>query len=320
MDTAEKKLVDVCFSYHQNRLKRLKKYNYKVAHYTSAENGINILNTKSLWLRSAAVMNDFSEVTHGRECLDYSLNRSDVGRRFVSIVNDAYPKLADEIVSKIDDLSEQSVIHTYISSLSETRADDELGRLSMWRAYGGSVAGVAIIFNADIFEEDTSELNTYSSAVLYSDPENFSHEFAKIVARFELDQGLIGNVSSAVADFIIFNALQFSILSTKHLGFQEEKEWRIIHSPKLSPSQWVKPIIRIVSGVPQRIYRLPLQSVEGMNLPMIDLRNLIHRVIIGPTQHPKQIRDAYVDTLKELGFNDPEKIVYISQIPLRSQA
>lgn len=319
MNAAEKALVDACFSYHQARLKRLKKYNHKAAHYTSAENGMNILNNKCLWLRSAAVMNDFSEVTHGRACLEYSLHASDAGRRFFSAINQVYPALANEITDKIDKSSEQSVMHTYISSLSETSADDELGRLSMWRAYGGSAAGISIIFNTEIFEEDTAALATYSSAVLYSDPEAFSHEFAKVVTRLELDQGLIGNVTREFAHDVIFNALRFSILSTKHLGFREEREWRIIHSPKLSSSQWVKPMIRTVSGIPQRIYSLPLQGTEGMNLPTIDLKNLVYRIIIGPTQHPKQVRDAYLDTLKELGFHDPTNMVYISPIPLRSQ-
>ncbi|MDJ0278670.1 hypothetical protein QLH51_17900 [Sphingomonas sp. 2R-10] len=37
----------------------------KFAHYTTAENALNIMAVKSVWLRNAAVMNDHSEIEPG---------------------------------------------------------------------------------------------------------------------------------------------------------------------------------------------------------------------------------------------------------------
>lgn len=62
-------LADVLFGYALSRTTELGTKNLKLAHYTSAENALNIINGETMWLRNAGVMNDHSEIEHGRGIL-----------------------------------------------------------------------------------------------------------------------------------------------------------------------------------------------------------------------------------------------------------
>lgn len=65
------------------------------------------------------------------------------------------------------------------------------------------------------------------------------------------------------------------------------------------------------------VYHLPLANQAGMNLPGIDLNRLLHRVIIGPCQHPLQIASTFEDILASMNIDNPSERIAISLIPLR---
>lgn len=54
---------------HAKIIDGLPKEDRLFVHYTSAENGINIIKNKEIWLRNVRCMNDFSEVEHGMSVL-----------------------------------------------------------------------------------------------------------------------------------------------------------------------------------------------------------------------------------------------------------
>src|SRR5262249_60702963 len=45
-----------------------------------------------------------------------------------------------------------------------------------------------------------------------------------------------------------FNILRFAVLCTKHPGFHEEREWRIVATPTMHPSPLVKSEVEVVRG------------------------------------------------------------------------
>lgn len=55
-----------------------------------------------------------------------------------------------------------------------------------------------------------------------------------------------------------FDVLKHAVLATKHPGFHEEREWRVIYSPAQQLSRHLSASLEIVRGIPQRIYKLPL--------------------------------------------------------------
>ena len=308
-------LAALCFNFSVKRYTELVENKRLVAHYTTSENGLKLLNSKTFWLRNSALMNDFSEIEHGHRCLDYALGSGGLHDRLSAVLNRAHPGLWPQILARLAKQRVNSDQHVYLTSLSETEANDDLGKLSMWRAYGGR-GGVAIIFKTKVFETE-NDLGFYNSPVLYADEFEFALEFTKVVDRLENAVELLSRIDRLVVEQIVGNALQFATLSTKHPGFAEEREWRVIYTARDTPSKWIEFEAVTLSGQPQIVCKIPLRNQDGMNMPEMELTELIKKIIIGPCAFPQQTHLAYMKTLSELGFADPSAILRVSNIPLR---
>lgn len=119
----------------------------------------------------------------------------------------------------------------------------------------------------------------------------------------------------------IFDELFFTfhscIIATKHPGFTEEREWRLFYSPDIythsnqtsdSHNQIsLTPSIKEISGVPQKLYKL--------NFSKMEIKKLIHKVIIGPTQFSDTIKTALQEEFGEIFYN--RNMILSSDIPLR---
>jgi hypothetical protein len=62
-------LGEALFADHTEAFDRLRNGHSKLVHYTSAENGLKLLQGQRLWLRNVKCMNDYSEVAHGIDML-----------------------------------------------------------------------------------------------------------------------------------------------------------------------------------------------------------------------------------------------------------
>ncbi len=308
--------LNLVFGYAERRGTRLRKRGLKLTHYTSADVAAQILLKKNVWMRNASSMNDYLEVAFGSACLKAALSK--YRDRFEAALDVARPGLCKDVLEWLGRADFNHHQHTYLTSLSEHKPTDDLGQLSMWRAYGGPIAGVALVFNPDFLDMDSNKLATWSSPVLYGD-EAFVIEFEALTKRLEENATALTAIEPDTLRNLMFNALQFSILSAKHIGFREEREWRIIHGPREYSSAWVQPSFESVRGKPEVVYHLPLQNEEGMNLPQLDLNRLLHRVIIGPCQNPYQVASTFEDILRSLNFENPAEIIRVSLIPLRQQ-
>lgn len=69
--------------------------------------------------------------------------------------------------------------------------------------------------------------------------------------------------------------------------------------------------MKVISGVPQLIYKIPLDGE-------FHLKHLLDRVIIGPSQYPLPIAQAFVSELLKVGVSDAASRVFISNIPIRT--
>jgi hypothetical protein len=111
--------------------------------------------------------------------------------------------------------------------------------------------------------------------------------------------------------------LRFAALSTKHPGFAEEKEWRVLYWPiSQEPSLWIKNEIISLGGVPQLVYKLPLENISSISL-IAGIPDLLDRIIIGPTQFPVALGLAFQKLLADAGVGDADKRISLSGIPLR---
>src|SRR5690606_23126401 len=126
---------------------------------------------------------------------------------------------------------------TYLTCLSEHEPEeDNLGRLSMWRAYGGR-SGVALVLNRTPFEADTDVLKAYSAPVFYGDVRMVEAHFDRTGRDFLRHATIFSAVPREAVIGSMFLMLRFTTLCTKHPAFAEEREWRVIYSPSLERSE-----------------------------------------------------------------------------------
>lgn len=310
-------LIDkIFFPYAMQKQEEVFRKKTRFVHYTSAEVAINILRKKEVWMRNASVMNDFLEIDHGLDCLNNAWHSSS-GDRMKKVLDELVEGLSQNVASKFDAWVPHFRRDTYLTSISEhLESEDEIGRLSMWRAYGGTT-GVALVLNNTAFVNPSDALKAYTSPVAYLDRTSFLKYFDEVVSGLEKYKNYIKSLPQETILAYLFNAFQFAVLCTKHPGFVEEREWRVIHSPTFQPSQRITSEVQIVRGTPQRIFKIPLANVPEDKFFGATIPELINRIIIGPTEYPNVIKDAFKEELEKCGVTNAEKRIFVSDIPLR---
>jgi hypothetical protein len=287
----------------------------RFVHYTSADAAMSMLKNKEVWMRKASMMNDFREIEYGLDTLAAAYRKEP--KPLKAAINRIYSGLSDEVEKLFDVWQHSFRDDTFITCMSEhDDSEDILGRLSMWRAYGSS-ASVAFVLNPQVFISDSDVLGAATSPVAYvaqNDMEDYIIEIAQNITDNEI---FLRNIGREAVHNHLFNALHLAAISSKHPGFHEEREWRIVYNPRLQASDRMKREIVSIRGIPQIIYKIPLQDDPASGLIGAEVPKLIERVIIGPSKHPYELRETFVEILKEAGMPDPSGRVWMSEIPLR---
>jgi len=290
--------------------------NSRFVHYTSAETAVSILRNKEIWLRKVACMNDLSEVQYGLARIYDACSP----QKFQGRLKAALSKIDDSVVGQLEKLWGGWQPHlfsdSYVFCLSEhDGAEDILGRLSMWRAYGRS-CGVALVTNAQ-FARASAELGAYTSPVAYFTEAEFLVAFEELVSNLENNIDFLRSVTIERLVGALFNTFRFAALGTKHPAFKEEREWRVIHSPQMDGARYVVKDVAVIGGVPQPICKIPLTKIPEVGLDA-DIPSILERIVIGPTQYPLAVWEAFVELLKQAGVANPEQKVFSSNVPLRA--
>lgn len=306
--------------YNFRRIEEAKNNNIRFSHYTSAAVAVEILRKKQVWLRNAAAMNDFLEIKHGENCLKHVLERTDLGGRLSALINRLKPNTAHTFIEDFWRRNYERNNVTYVLSLSEHEgtheASDMYGKLSMWRAYGGNT-NVALTFSTDVFFSEVPNLNAFISPVFYCDEQMFANEFQLLIKNLEDNFQVLNSAGNEAVLNQLYWTLHFAVLSAKHLGFSEEREWRVIHNPSMWPSQVMTEEVEVFDGTPQRVFKVKLINDPQHAPANLSLSNLLEEIIIGPTKYPQQIADALIYEMNLAQIPKPRDKVRISEIPLR---
>lgn len=316
-EEASQEFYRLCFQHETQKVTELIMNGTKFVHYTSAENGLKILQNKTLWLRNALLMNDYSEVHHGRTAFQHLRLSTQLLQQLDSVLCPNHEGVLDEALRMLGSGDVTTQFATYMTAVSEHDPGDGRGLLSMWRAYGGPAAGVAIVFSTAFLESDDTSLECALSPVLYGGPAEFAEEVAAIIRSLAARPDVLSAVPRDEVRETLRNTFRYGMLSIKDPGFAEEREWRILHSPLQQSSPLVTPEVTCIRGIPQLIYKIPLENKPGMNFPELELDSLIYRIIIGPTQYPYPVAQAFEAALAGAGVREPDKRIKISSIPLR---
>ena len=298
------------------KMESIKRDSKRFVHYTNAEAASQIIKNGRFWLRDATCMNDTREVQHGIDCLIRSYNGPE-GQAFQNACETIHPGSPQLIANIFNKIIPNARSGTYIACFSEHEdTEDTIGRLSMWRAYGSATASVALVLKNEPFFNEESITGAYTSNVSYIDEVNFEKQIA------DRTKTLLNNSSSfkslTLQEFAvsIVNMFYFAVFSSKHPGFQEEREWRVIYSPSLKISEHILETTESVRGVPQVVQHLELKKYND-NLDL-SIPKILDRVIIGPTQYPEAQKRAFVKLLESVGAENAAEKVYVTSIPLRT--
>lgn len=110
---------------------------------------------------------------------------------------------AEEAITAFDNWKIHLPAGAFIGCLSEHDPADELGRLSMWRAYA-SGAGVAIVMNNTPFIAETDERKAFSLPVLYLSDVKFGEAIDKALDGIEGHVSALKHLNKEALTHIIF--------------------------------------------------------------------------------------------------------------------
>lgn len=291
----------------------------RFSHYTSAEVAFSILRQKEIWLRRPQLMNDFQEIEWGFSCL-INAWKSDPGQKLQAQLEEMFLGSSKRVAEYFDSVQPLIRARTYMTCISEhDLEEDELGRLSMWRAYGGN-AGVAIVLNPSVFASTTDALNTYTYPVWYHMPDDVVGRIKRVLERMIEDRTFLLEQGEEFVTRWLSELFLNIVLATKHPGFREEREWRVIHTEHHGRSDHLIYDHAVVRGMPQQLVKLPLRDIPEEGLTGLGLSELIDRIIIGPNEFAFEIRSVLLDLLEDAGVPDALNKVWISNIPVRQPA
>jgi hypothetical protein len=188
----------------------------------------------------------------------------------------------------------------------------------MWRAFGRTTARVALVISVPLTSGVSAPLNILLSPVAYFNDGQLSAEMNEVIANIRGNREFLRALDRPRLLAMAFYMLVTGVVCLKHEGFQEEREWRVIYSPKRNPSPLITSSIEVIEGVPQLIYKLPLDGTVSTDVAAIDIVNLADRVIIGPTPYPWAMYEAFVAALTKAGIKDAAARVFVSGIPIRT--
>lgn len=294
---------------------------YEFAHYTSASTAISIISRKTVWLRNARLMNDFSEIEHGDRLLKAAWRDQELGERLKRILRAVDSKIPDNVAKILDGQAAHRYFESYLLSISEhgnpesVNDEDKYGRLSMWRAYGGN-CNVALIFKTEAFLDENNTIGAFASPVAYHDESSFQRYFGDYLDGLERNIDFLRDLGKEGLSSIISWIFHVSTVSLKHPGFAEEREWRIVLSPTLATNHSLNRSLEIIDGIPQTVYKLTLDGT-GASGERFSIKNILRKIIVGPTDQPAIVAQALIGALLDAGFEGADGLVEYSGIPLR---
>ena len=177
----------------------------------------------------------------------------------------------------------EHVIDTYVFCLSEHVRDDADGLLSMWRGYGGNGNGAAIVFDsAKLSPQENSPL--IIAKVEYGSTEERINWLQKRVTQFAeiLGQSNIPDDKLYLSSYLFFERLKLFAVFTKHRGFSEESEWRVVYMRDRDRDKMLDRMFgyRIgPHGVEPKL-KLKIEHIPGLTGDDVSLSKIVERVIL----------------------------------------
>lgn len=257
-----------------------------LAHYTSISTLECIMANDEIWLSNPLYMNDMEELRFGIFEGAHAFRQNEAIKTACS-TPERYNRLQDAFEQKLNQFSTEQAFDIYVFCLSEHDAEKNSdGRLSMWRGYGSNGNGAAIVF-------DTTKINylpgspfIISNVTYASGDARRSWIDGKLTAFASLLKGQdIPDDKLHIAVDALFERIKIFALFTKHHGFSEEQEWRIVYLRERDYQKNLSGMLHYAVGKngiePKLKYKI--LPIEGLTASDLSLEKVVHQIILGPS-------------------------------------
>ncbi|MDN7995939.1 DUF2971 domain-containing protein [Burkholderia multivorans] len=290
-----------------------------LAHYTSIETLNEIVTNREMWFSNPLYMNDFEELRFGMNEATQAFFASEAVRKACAD-DERYNALCSAYAHYFKEFDEKHAFDTYITCLSLHSESDVDGRLSMWRGYGGNGKGAAIVF-------DSSQLNHVENSPLViarveyaSSQDRREWIGAKLNELAQCIEGMaIPSDKLYLAAHAFFERVKMFSLFTKHIGFEEEREWRVAYMSERDTGSRLKHLLSYTvgrNGIEPKL-KLKFEPLEGVFAENNSLSTLVHQIILGPSMSSPLAVKAVKRMLEQVGLPELCDRVRASSTPYR---
>jgi len=291
-----------------------------LAHYTTIQTLEKILASNEVWFSNPLFMNDIEEVRFGVLEANQIVLTS---HRLVDACKTEQRALLfkNHFTECFNRFANEHVFDTYVFCLSNHGKEDDDGRLSMWRGYGANGNGAAIVI-------DTAKINVSEATPLIIAQVSYDTREARLdwlrrtLSTFEvlLAAANIPDEKLHVAAHALFERIKIFALFTKHRGFIEEDEWRIVYLPDRDPHKKLHSMFHYLIG-PRGVepkLRFKISPVPGPTADDLSLDKITDRIILGPSISSPMARAAVLRMLDILEKPELKPKLRVSSIPFRA--
>lgn len=297
----------------------LKKNRPLLAHYTSIEVAEKILRDENIWLSNPTYMNDHFEMVYGINlATDLFSNNKNIE---IFEKSDLAERVLQIYLHYVRQFEHDHMLDVYVACFCQHDIDDADGLLSMWRSYGAQGNGAALVFNTGFASDSDVPLISISRVNYLSNAER-EEQLIKLIDSwyFRIKECDITRDNVHIPLNALFYKFVYLALTTKHKGFREEREWRLIYLPQLDETKILKPFFDYAitaRGVEPKL-KLPIRPLPYAQETWA-LVDVLESIIIGPTVSSLLSERSFCRMLERIEKNNFVKKVKSSQIPLRQQ-
>lgn len=290
-----------------------------LAHYTSIQTFERIISAEEFWFSNPLFMNDLEELKFGMNEGAAAFYRSEDIKEACG-TKERHEGLINHFDFLFSEFDSKYALNTYLLCFSEHEPQDNDGLLSMWRGYANGGSGAAIVI-------DTSKLNSMPESPLIVGKVHYGSKVERLTWINHKISELASVISEhAQTDEDLFNAawvwfhrLKSFALFTKHSGFREEKEWRVVYMSDRDREQRLKPYFSHLAtnrGIEPKL-KLPIKPIEGLTGEDLSTEKLIDRIILGPSIASVLGVSSLKQMLKNIDRGALAERVIASDIPFR---
>jgi hypothetical protein len=291
-----------------------------LAHYTSIQVVEQIIKNEEIWLSHPFYMNDLSELRFG---MLQGMQDLPTYAQAAVATQERTRLLLEAFNFYVGHMNENTLVNTYVLCLSEHAPGDTDGMLSMWRSYASQGHGIALVFNTRNIPNPPQAPLTIAKVIYGSQEERIQllrkglEEWVEITRTANLADDRLYLAALGAFQFIKAFALM-----TKHKGFDEEAEWRIIYVPENDPDRrLVNQFGYFISprGVEPKL-KFKIAPVLGGPPASMSLARLVEFILLGPSISSPIAKSAFSRVLDGTCLKDFGDRVFASTIPLRPTA